>query len=515
MPRGRDRQTHTIRRVTRRAKATAIAAVLLGLAWGPQAALSPAVARQPPSSAIEVESDPPLRPAFDPALENYVVRCRSGEPTTVRVDAPAGTRVAIDGGPPRGGPVAKAIALAPGQRFPIEVHEPGRARTVHVRCLPRDFPAWRSERHARTEAEWFLVAPSIELNAGPGSKYVAIFDRGGVPVWWLAAGIQPADARLMADGQLAWARVIGLSYGVSDFGGYERRELDGSLDRVYATVGSPTDFHDTETTPAGGRLLLTYRQREGVDLRPWRGPKDATVVDSEIQELDAAGNLVWLWNSAGHVTIAEAQRWLPRIVAHPFQLANGQRLYDVSHINSVTDDGRGGLIVSMRHTDALYRIDRSTGAITWKLGGTPTPERLDMAGAGRAPTGFGGQHDARLLPDGSLTLLDNGTRLARPPRALRYRIDAGRRSATLLESLTEPAAGPSSPCCGNARRLPGGNWVVAWGGVPLVSESTADGKPTLRISFGGGIFTYRVFPIEPGRVRAAQLRAGMDAMHPR
>lgn len=46
-----------------------------------------------------------------------------------------------------------------------------------------------------------------------------------------------------------------------------------------------------------------------------------------------------------------------------------------------------------------------------------------MLGDPLAEVSFGGQHDARREPDGTVALHDNGTGLNRPPRAVRYRLD--------------------------------------------------------------------------------------------
>ena len=68
------------------------------------------------------------------------------------------------------------------------------------------------------------------------------------------------------------------------------------------------------------------------------------------------------------------------------------------HMNSVSDDGRGGLVVSFRHADAIFRIRKSDGAIDWKLGGTPTSRSLAVIGDdAHAGVNLAGQHDARVL----------------------------------------------------------------------------------------------------------------------
>src|SRR5205823_12065111 len=99
--------------------------------------------------------------------------------------------------------------------------------------------------------------------------------------------------------------------------------------------------------------------------------------------------------------------------------------WDNVHINSVSVDG-DGVVFSARQLDAIYRIERATGAIDWKLGGTRTSRSLRVVGdPGGGPTTFGGQHDVQVLPDGTITVYDNGSKLSRAPRAVRYRIDRG------------------------------------------------------------------------------------------
>jgi hypothetical protein len=172
------------------------------------------------------------------------------------------------------------------------------------------------------------------------------------------------------------------------------------------------------------------------------------------------------------------------------------------------------MLVSMRHTDAVYRIRRSDGGIDWKLGGTSRPESLAVMNDPHGEHPLGGAHDARVVGSGLVSVHDNGTGLGRPPRALRYRIDPLLRTATLEEEIGDPRA-PSSFCCGSARRLSGGDWVLSWGSRPFFTELAPGGTPALTVSFDNGEFSYRAVPVEPGVVEPSALRAGMDAMHPR
>jgi hypothetical protein len=92
---------------------------------------------------------------------------------------------------------------------------------------------------------------------------------------------------------------------------------------------------------------------------------------------------------------------------------------------------------------------------------------------------------------------------------VRYRLDLTARTATLLEQVTDPGSN-NSGCCGSARRLPGGNWVVGFGGTPGFTEQRPDGSRVIRFT---GTFVYRAVPILPGRIAPSAFRAGMDAQY--
>ena len=144
-----------------------------------------------------------------------------------------------------------------------------------------------------------------------------------------------------------------------------------------------------------------------------------------------------------------------------------------------------------------------SGRRAWPFRGIPT-----------APRRWGAQHDARRLPGGTVSIFDNGTALGRPPRAVRYRIDPSARTATLIEQVSDPSDAPDSLCCGSARKLSGGDWVISWGGLPLVEELTRSGQRVLALHFDGSFFSYRADALEPGRLSAESLRSAMDAQAP-
>jgi hypothetical protein len=432
----------------------------------------------------------------------------------VKVHAPAGVRVSVDGRSSRTGRFKASVKLAGGQSFRLVTKRRGQRRRYSVRCLPADFPGFAAKRPGRPEAAGYVVAPTFSLT-GKFARYVAIFDSFGVPVWWVDAGGPALNASLLPNGNLLWSSGHFTQLGVGlRAGAYEEHSLDGTLARSYrAAGGAPVEQHDLRVLPNGNHLAAVLAPRDGVDLTPYGGPADATVLDAEVQELAPDGRLLWSWNSSDHVALGETGRWYPSQLSTPVPLPDGRSAYDIVHLNAIAPYGPNHVLISLRHTDALYLLDKRTGAVVSKLGGTHTPQSLAIKGDGGRPD-FGGQHDVQRLADGTITVHDNGTGRGRPPRALRFKIRAKKGTATLLEDVRDRAA-RESVCCGSARRLPHGHWVTSWGGLPLVTELTAKGRRVFSLHFAQKLMSYRAFPVPSGRLRRSALRAGMDRMHPR
>ena len=387
----------------------------------------PAAYARGPNASLTVSTQPSLTPRFDPRVDDYVTHCGPDGSVTVTVGAPRRAWVFVDRKWPRTSSFSTRVPLTEGQRFAITVFGPGwRLSTYHVRCLPDDFPAFTSQRTGRTQAQWYVVAPFAGALPHVSPNYVAIFDANGVPVWWYRAKTQALDAKLLANGNLGW-----LQYNETELlqAGADEHRLDGSQVRHVDTVGGGADHHEVQMLRNGNYLLAKYPVLEGVDLTPCGGPAAGTIRDNELQEIAPDGSLVWSWKASDHFSAADVSpRWHDRCtVTSPA---------DIYHFNSAEPD-RGGYVISLRHLDAIVRINRHDGTVDWKLGGPRRAESLTPAGDPGAADGFGGQHDARILRDGTLTLHDNGTRTTRSPRAVRYRLDLRARAATLVEDVRD------------------------------------------------------------------------------
>ncbi|MEZ5062894.1 MAG: arylsulfotransferase family protein [Solirubrobacterales bacterium] len=444
-------------------------------------------ARRP---SFEIAGGDPFPSAFSWKARDYVDSCPAGT-LRLEVDGGKGWRARVSGRRGVGGDFRTRIRRGAGQGVDLTFRRKrdGMARHFHVRCLPGDFPGLSFDRRRRGGAKLFMVQLPED--------YAAIFNRDGVPVWWMQASNGPGDAKVLPDGTISWDAVEG---GATVTGAFDIRSLSGRLIR---TIGDDdtTDVHDIQLLPNGNYVIGEQDYRTGVDTTAFGGVPDAALLVYEIREVTPGGDVVRSWSTAEHIGLGETGRWWPEVAS--------SLIYDTSHWNAVEIDGRY-MYLSFRHLDAIYKVDRRTGEIVWKLGGTETPESLEVLNDPH-PHPLGGQHDVRVLPNGTITVHDNRTGLAaEAPRAERYRIDEEAGTAKLVESVGDRGI-DSARCCGSARRLPDRSWLVSWGQNPVVGAYDGDGRPIYRLSIDGS-FSYRANPVTA--VGTRDLRRGMDRMHP-
>jgi arylsulfotransferase ASST len=441
----------------------------------------------PPPGQVSF-SVPSLFPGFGPQIEDYVVRCNDA-PVTVQAQSAGGWQVSIAGQPFRSGDFSQTIPLGSGRAFIVRARKAAELFRYHVRCLPNGFPPYKFTRYGPVSPKFFAASRNDK-------HYVMIFDNHGVPIWWVRAK-GSWNLRVLPGGNVRW------------FNGplkrFEIHRLDGSFVRALKPVGYDADGHDLQFLANGDHLVSAQVLQTHVDTSAYGGSSDATVKSADLQQVTRNGQLVWSWNTFDHISLAETGRWWN-------EPATGSEPYDIVHWNSIHPSG-DAVIASFRHLDAVYKIDKGTGEVVWKLGGTTTPESLTVLGDPRTYT-LGAQHDARLLSDGTLTVFDNRSYLtpSQPPRAVRFRIDEQTGTATLLQSITDPDV-PASFCCGSARRLGNGDWLVDWGSAAHqpIGGYEADGTRTFRLTFDARS-SYRAEPVRPGVVTVQDLRDGMNVM---
>jgi Arylsulfotransferase (ASST) len=320
----------------------------------------------------------------------------------------------------------------------------------------------------------------IAPKRGPGQGGPLIIGENGQPIWFkpLPGGRRATDFRVQ---QYAGRPVLTWWEGIATGGrgageGVIADESYHVIARVKAGNGERMDLHEFTLTPRGTALILAYRDRSR-DLRAWGGPKDGEVTDGIVQEVDVAtGAVLFQWHAMGAVRLDES-----------YKPARGREAWDAFHLNSVDEDADGNLIVSARHTRAVYKIDRATGRIVWRLGGKRSSFQM-----GRG-THFALQHDARAEADGTIRIFDNSSRKLRVrSRAIWIRLDTAARTATLVRERHHPdhvLAGTQ----GDVQVLPNGDTFLGWGSQGRVSELGPDGRLLLDLRLPHRWDTYRAY----------------------
>lgn len=349
---------------------------------------------------------------------------------------------------------------------------------------------------AGAAAGYLLLAPY----QGRGAPGPMIADQSGGLVWFepLPAGQAAANfevARYRGAPVLAWWQGHILELG---FGQGEEVIYNSSYQHVAsirAGNGYQADLHSLKLTPQGTVWMDAYDPVR-MNLQASGGVAGAVLSDSVIQEVDIKTGLVmWEWHALGHIPAAESKNPLPAS-SYP---------WDYVHINSIDTGSHGDVLLSFRNTWSIDDVDIHSGGIRWRIGGTRSSFRL---GPGAT---FFWQHDATFQPDGLISLFDNGSDPAeeKQSRGLVLSSVARTHTVTLAKELVNPERNLLASSQGNAQALPGGRWLLGYGGLPNFTEFDAQGHVLLDGTLGTGVqsFTARLAPWVGRPVTAPALAA--------
>ena len=235
--------------------------------------------------------------------------------------------------------------------------------------------------------------------------------------------------------------------------------------------GYLTDPHEFLIFPDGHSYLMGYSAHI-VDMTVYDSSysSHATVIELVVQELDSDLNAIFSWRSQDHISVTEAPHE---------NLSIGY--IDYVHGNSIEEDADGNLIISCRHLDQIDKIDINTGEFIWRLGGKENQFTFI-----NDPEPFNYQHDCRRLPNGNITLFDNGN-YHNPPcsYAREYKLDEVNKKAVLVWYYKHhkiAGANVFGTGLGSVQRLANGNTLIDWGWIamgsqfPNLTEVTPDGN---------------------------------------
>jgi hypothetical protein len=325
--------------------------------------------------------------------------------------------------------------------------------------------------------------------SGPGPLIV---DNAGSPVW-----IRPVEGKQALNLRMAtyrgvpvlswWEGSIVRGTGQGEYVIVDRSYRE--VTRVRAQNGLAGDLHEFIVTPQGTALFSVYADHPlpaayaGTLPTPPPSPTPAAsdlpaLYESIVQEVDiATGRLLFEWHSADHIGPDES-----------YAIPPNDQSFDYFHLNSIDVEPDGNLLISARHTCALYRIDRTSGEVIWRLGG----KRSDFAMGEGAP--FAWQHDARRQPDGAITVFDDGSNGQNQPteansRGIVLAVDESAMTVTLTREYSRPPILAKSQ--GSMEPLSNGNVLVGWGDQPYYTEFYRDGGVALEARLPDGASSYR------------------------
>ncbi len=330
---------------------------------------------------------------------------------------------------------------------------------------------------------------------GKGSPGLMIAEQNGGLVWFhpLPAGESATSLKLQRyQGRtvLTWWQGRILEVG---FGQGEDVIYNTSYQRVAgvrAGNGYFADLHEFRITPEGTAWIDVFDPIY-MNLSSAGGRSDGVITDSVIEEVDIKTGLVmWQWHALGHIPIGESHNPAPKY-SYP---------WDYVHINSISPGpvGQAGaagasppseVLLSSRNTWTLYDVDIDSGAVRWRLGGEHSSFKL---GPG---TRTYWQHDAEWQPGGLISVFDNGSD---PPKEKQSRglildPDIGSRTVTLVKQFVNPTKTLLASSQGDMLSLPGGDWLMGYGGLPNFTEYSASGQILLDGTLGKNVQDFRTY----------------------
>jgi hypothetical protein len=468
-----------------------------------------------------------LTPSFSSNIYDYYVTCAAGaNPLTVAMTASKGATSSLTA------PMKSASAASQTNSFSVNEGDAivavasakGASTEYWVRCLPHDFATMTFVKHPEAGTAppgYYLIGTKYDAQY---ASYAEVLDSNGVPVWYFADNIpvrndlQGVDS--LIPGTISFYPALAQPFTIL--------HLSPAGPATYAGVPSLSlDVHELRVLPNGHVLVVNVPVTPGVDLTGLTLPlpngtseplgPNSNIQNCQIMELDATGTPVWQWLATDHLDcVKDTIRNQPG-ENQPVS-PNGGPIYDPIHCNSIdVDPANGNLLISARQLNSLFYIEKSTGKILWKMGGSSYTK--DGAQYIPVPDAFYEQHDARLQPGwsedcggGQISVFDDETNEPNAMRGVVYNVhlgasdgDAGCKSAkgdagaAWTADVAWQYQGPSnSSSMGSFRILPDGSRVIGWGAPTstlAMTEVDIHGNDLLDLSLAQGIVTYRALKV--------------------
>ena len=444
---------------------------------------------------------------------------RTDRPTTVTLEFDDGQLSwAVDiGEAAKLSHVVPILGLRPDRTHMVRVvvaDENGRTSTSEILNittdpLPGDFPPIdvRVSEPARMEPGVTMFEPVYRSTDGEerADHLLVAVDESGEVVWYYRAERPVSDARRLQNGNLLYRTGrAGPLYEIDMLGNtvfewHTNRTPEDHVGSDSIHVHTDTLHHETFETRSGNIVAIS------TELRTYENyPGSDSIVDAPKEASDVLGDVLVEFSRQGDVL--REVRLLDlldpyRIGYNSLDWGGAWRVLfpqeeetrprrDWAHANAVVlDAGERYAIVSLRHQDAVVKIDWQTGELVWILGShdgwAPEWQAYLLQPKGELLWPYH-QHAPMITPDGTVLLFDNGNYRVRPfdepmppsesfSRAVEYLIDED----TMEVSEVWSYGGPGDESffarfLGDADWMPQtGNVLINYGG--LVSDEV--GRP--------------------------------------
>lgn len=346
------------------------------------------------------------------------------------------------------------------------------------------------------------ISPNSRVTNPPYAPNLMVLGSDGTPVNSRFIPEYAFDFRVLADGRLGYS--VFQSAGSGARASSSIYIVDTNLVLVDSLKGANAynlAMHSFDVLPNGNRLVV-MQENVTIDMSSIvaKGNPAASVQQMLLQEIDVDGNIIFQWRSLDHfpVTLSYEDLTAPSI-----------RYF---HLNAVTVDRDGHFLISGRHSSLIAKIHRKTGKVLWVLGGKLNQFTFSAANGITDDPVFSYQHDIVRLPNGNISMFDNGTqRTPQWSRAVEYQLDEINKTCTLVwqhRKSPDVYAGVQ----GAVQTLPNGNRVIAWGSAlqnnqTLVTEVDVSNKEVYEIALPNMMYPYKAIkaPYPTGRNAASVL----------
>lgn len=364
----------------------------------------------------------------------------------------------------------------------------------HNKPVPKDVFSYEFISDQSLSDGYFLSAP-LKIESKPEhSNYISpkpiIIDRNGLLFWYMnTSAMSTSDFKYFPQDSL-----FGFTRTNDGISTYFLMDLQFNLvDSFFNVEQVRQDAHEFIKLKNGnyviGGMKDSIMDLSYLNFNEKPGSKKTIVRGYVIQEFDKQHNLMFQWNSNDHIHPKESFE----------SYGYDSTKYDYAHGNSIEEDVDGNLLVSLRYLNTVCKINHQTGKIIWKLGG----KESDFIFVN--DPGFSGQHDVRILPNGSISLFDNANTSVgvKKTRAVIYKLNQESKKAIKQWEFTADFFAKSM----GGYQVHNAKWhLINFGYVfrpnPSVLMVDSNRNPLVKISFHDSVMSYRtVYTLIPFKIK--------------